>query len=331
MLPLVVVTAGCGKYAEFSLPPLQPQPGAVQLTWAVRSQPVLGRGAAGDWDSVDTLNPSLVRIGERYMNFYSGFDGKTWRTGLATSPDGITWARNGKILSPEPASWEGSYIAANGAAARQNDMFFYWYQAGDPPQIGLARSPDGLHWNKHATPVISRGPRSSWDERGVADPYVITAGPYTYLFYLGQDRARRQRLGVARSRNGIQWEKFRGNPILELGEAGTFDEVGLGEPAVWQAQGSYWMLYTGRDRAENRRLGLARSQDGVAWTRVSRSAVLSGAHPWNSKVICDPHVEVAAGETRVWFGGGNQPRPDENLNGQIGFATLKIDIDRLAK
>jgi hypothetical protein len=26
----------------------------------------------------------------------------------------------------------------------------------------------------------------------------------------------------------------------------------------------------------------------------------------------------------VWFGGGNRPEPAENLNGQIGLATMRI-------
>jgi hypothetical protein len=91
------------------------------------------------------------------------------------------------------------------------------------------------------------------------------------------------------------------------------------------------MLYTGRDRNENRALGLARSQDGVSWKRVSESPVLTGSQPWDSKVVCDPHVEVSGTELHVWFGGGDAPRPAENLNGQIGFATLKLDLATLAK
>ena len=141
-----------------------------------------------------------------------------------------------------------------------------------------------------------------------------------YLFYLGQDRARRQRLGVARSADGLHWQKLRANPILELGEYGAFDEQGLGEPAVWQSQGWYWMLYTGRDRTDRRRLGLAQSRDGVAWRKLP--AVYSGDSPWNSAALCDPEIELQGSVIRVWFGGGDKPRLDENLNGQIGAATL---------
>ena len=48
-------------------------------------------GAPGEWDAVDVLNPSVLRQGDAYYNFYSGYDGQTWHTGLAVSPDGIAW------------------------------------------------------------------------------------------------------------------------------------------------------------------------------------------------------------------------------------------------
>ena len=172
--------------------------------------------------------------------------------------------------------------------------------------------------------MLETGPRGSWDEMGAADPFVIRVEEVFYMYYLGQDRARRQRLGVARSNNGIDWWKLRANPVLELGPAGAFDETGLGEPAVWRSHGRYWMLYTARDAKEHRRIGMAVSPDGVAWERVPGGAVLEGSEDWNAKVVCDPDVEVLGDTVRVWFGGGDQAQPAENLTGQIGVATLHV-------
>ncbi|MBL8174346.1 MAG: hypothetical protein JNK48_06745 [Bryobacterales bacterium] len=319
ILPCLLL-AGCGRYEDFQLPVVERAPAAGRFQWEQRPGPVLGRGSEGEWDGSDALNPSVVRTADEYKNFYSGFDGKAWHTGLATSADGIAWTKVGKGLSPE--GWEGDYIAANGSAMQVDGQFLYWYQGGKVPRIGLARTADGVTWKKHPQPVLEVGPRGSWDERGVADPYVIRAGGYYFLFYLGQDRARRQRLGVARSKDGVEWTKLRSNPVLELGEYGAFDENGLGEPAVWYSNGSYWMLYTGRDRVENRRMGLARSQNGVSWERVS-APVISGGEAWNAKVVCDASVEVQPDGIRVWFGGGDVASPDERLNGQIGYGVLR--------
>ncbi len=320
VVPLAIVWLyGCGRYQDFTLP-LQPGGPDVHWRWEARAEPVLTRGGAGDWDSVDVLNPSVIRQGEAYYNLYSGFDGKAWHTGLAVSVDGIAWRKEGKLLSPDPETWEGDYIAANGSAVGDENGILYYYQAGQPPRIGLARSSNGHQWRRQGPPVLPMGPVGAWDERGVADPYVIRTGAHYYMFYLGQDRARRQRLGVARSGDGVTWYKLRRNPILELGQYGAFDENGLGEPAVWVSHGYYWMLYTGRDRGEGRRIGLARSLNGVDWEK--RPEVFAGDQAWDSKVVCDPSVLIENGRVRVWFGGGDVATPDHGLHGQIGFATL---------
>ncbi|MEN6600987.1 MAG: hypothetical protein ABFD86_01130 [Bryobacteraceae bacterium] len=323
-VPILILATGCGRYEDFTLPAPVGAPTGTTFSAEAFAWPVLGRGATGEWDGVDTLNPAIVMRGGTYYNFYSGFDGKTWHTGLATSADGLEWTRRGKVLSPKPETWEGDYIAANGTALLSGGMFLYWYQAGGRrPSIGFATSADGTHWTREPLPVLQPGPRGSWDERGVADPCVIWKKDAFYMYYLGQDRAGRQRLGVARSTGGKRWEKLRSNPVMELGPEGAFDENGLGEPAVWTEYGWYWMLYTGRDRAENRRLGLARSRDGVHWHRASDKAVFEGGQSWNSKVVCDPSVLVDGGIVRVWFGGGDAASPDEHLNGQIGLAILR--------
>jgi predicted GH43/DUF377 family glycosyl hydrolase len=333
-LPLAAIflLTGCGRYADFTLPPVGG--GDPNLTFAFDAlpEPVLGRNST--WASRDALAPSVVRQGV-WVNFFSGYDGITWRTGSVFSRDaGIHWGpESPEFLAPDPHSWEGSYIAGNGSALVDRGHFWYWYVAGarNAGRIGLVRSNDDREWRREPAPVLRNGPFESWDERAVADPYVIRVGPHFYLYYLGHDRAAppRQRIGVARSTDGLHWEKLRSNPILEPGPPGSFDEAGVGEPAVWQSHGYYWMLFTGRDFSEIRRLGLARSTDGVHWTKLP--TVFSGTQPWDSKVICDPTVLVENGEIRVWFGGGDVASPDENLHGQIGYAVLRPVSATLAK
>ena len=324
-LLLPVILSGCGRYADFTLPPPDADGPRAPFVWEASPEPVLTRGPSGAWDSGDVLNPSVVRFKDIYVNLYSGFDGHTWHTGIATLDGQGHWQKVGRALSPE--GWEGQYIAANGAAVVSGNEILYWYVAGEPGagKIGLARSPNGgLDWMKQAKPVLSQGPRGSFDEIAVADPYVIQRGGWFYMFYLGQDRAARQRLGIARSHDGVGWEKLRSNPVLELGEPGAFDENGLGEPAVWTSGGSYWMLYTGRDRGERRRIGLAGSADGIHWERDSSFAPVAGKEPWNNQVLCDPSVELTSdGTVRVWFGGGDVAAPDQGIHGQIGVGVLR--------
>jgi hypothetical protein len=331
MLAAAIALAGCNRYADFTLPSLAG--GDPNLTFAFdeRPEPVLS-------DGVDALNPSVVRF-TGLTNLYSVFDGKTWSTALAVSNGDSQWQSQGVVVSPGSRTWEADYIAANGSALEHRGALWYWYQAGprNGESIGLARmdsqqpiSDVGLPvpdthpiFQKLGNPVLAPGPFKSWDERAVADPYVIRVEPYFYMYYLGHDRAQppRQRIGVARSRDGILWEKLRSNPILSPGPPGSFDEAGDGEPAVWSSHGYYWMLFTGRDFSERRRLGLARSTDGIHWKKLP--AIFTGASAWDSKVICDPTVLIESGQIHVWFGGGDVASPDENLHGKIGYATLR--------
>jgi hypothetical protein len=314
VLLLCLSLSACGGYAEFTLPPVSGGDPRITFILEERAGPVLTRGS---WR--DALNPSVA--GGAML--YSAWDGKTWHTVRAESANGLDWQDRGVVLSPDPRTWEGSYIAANGTALQVGGELWHWYVAGpeERPAIGLVRG-----GSKQPAPVLTPGPFMSWDERGVADPYVIQVGSWFYMYFLGQDRALRQRLGVARTSDGIHWEKLRSNPVLEPGGPGDFDENGLGEPAVWNSHGFYWMLYTGRAADETRRLGLARSADGVRWTRLP--AVFSGAGAWDSKVICDPTVQVNGDEIRVWFGGGDIARQDYNLNGQIGYGVLRATLGK---
>ena len=327
---LLVALSSCAapKQARFALNgcgeaiPFDPMASA----WRVEPAPQLSPGAAGDWDDSDVLNPSVIRVGAEYFNFYSGFDGETWRTGLATSPDGLAWTKSpaNPLLEPDPSTWEGDYIAANGAVARDESGFLHWYQAGERnrTQIGLARSADGISWTKTPEPVLETGPPGAWDESALGDPYVFACGSEYYLYYLGQNRFGIQRLGVARSADGVIWQKSHLNPLLEPGGNSEFDERGLGEPAVFRTAEAYWMIYVGRDASERRALGWARSPDGVTWEKIPALGILEGTHPWDAAVICDPSVWFD-GALKVWFGGGDRASPDENLNGQIGLAVME--------
>ncbi|MCX6609524.1 MAG: hypothetical protein NTW74_01590 [Acidobacteria bacterium] len=307
-LLFALLLCGCGRYDDFALP--KPQGPPLDLRWQPNPAPVIERGA-----SPDVLNPSVVRWRDGYINLYSLFDGTSWHTALATSKDGLSWQDSGKVIDAK-----GDYIAANGGALVVGSELLYAYQAGPKGKtvIHLARSSDGRSWT--TAPILSLGPSMSWDEISIGDPYLISASGEIYLFYLGEDRARRQRLGVAKSKDGTTWTKHRG-PLVELGGAGDFDENGLGEPAVFEANGQWVMLYTGRDRKEKRAMGYAVSKDGRHWEKL-KEPVLRGDQPWNSAVVCDATVLVENCKARIWFGGGDLPKPDERLNGQIGYAEL---------
>ncbi len=298
--------------------------------------PVLKKGNMGEWDSIDLLNPSVVEIEGKYYNYYSGYDGEKWSTGVAMSDDGVEWDKyeNNPVITLSDSGWDSSYIAANGSAVYYKENVYYFYQGNDEngkTQIGLAISEDKVNFEKEEAPVITCGENGEWDCNGVADPYVIEHKGNLYMYYLGMNELGVQRLGVAVSNDGINWVKSNANPILDVGAKGSFDENGLGEPSVYYSSPFFYMLYTGRDADEIRNIGLAYSLDGVNWYKENYNGLIELKNDaWDSKVICD--TTFLYNDTQdllyVWYGGGNEAEPAENLNGNVGVFTVDISQNR---
>lgn len=294
-------------------------------------KPVLERGNEGSWDFVDVLNPSVIKFGNQYFNYYSGYDGATWRTGVATSEDGYNWVKyeENPVFGIENIKTEhNDYIAANGSAVVFQNKVYYFYHFCNKmgfAEIGLAISEDGYTFQDQGI-VLSTGDEGTWESNAVADPYAIVKNDVIYLYYLGQNEAGIQRLGVAMSIDGMKWTKSVANPILDVGSAGAFDENGLGEPSVYYESPYYYMLYTGRNMKEERNIGLAVSLNGIDWRKFSYNGEFHQSEEWNSAVICDTTFQKVDEEVLVYYGGGNEPEPAQNLNGQIGV--FKVDIEQ---
>lgn len=297
-----------------------------------QSQPLINTGKSGEWDSIDVLNPSVIKFNNTYVNYYSGYDGQTWKTGIATSKDGVSWIKlpNNPVLFPNNADWDTKYISANGSAIVFNNKIFYAYHGVDSDnttRVGMATSNNISSLIKESKPVLSPGPSGSWDSAAVADPYLFLQDGILFMYYLGQDKFGIQRLGIAKSTDGIHWEKSIANPIMDVGAKGTFDENGLGEPSVIFIPPYYYMLYTGRDAREHRNLGYAISMNGISWKKMTTKGIVDNSKfgSWASKVICDSTFIEINNEITVFFGGGDVASPDQNLNGKIGSFLFKAD------
>lgn len=303
------------------------------LSETVKKVPIINVGEVG-WDSVDVLNPSVIKFNGQYYNYYSGYDGEVWRTGLAISENGESWTKieNNPILDIRKDEWDNSYIAANGSAVCFKGKVYYFYHGTNAEngkaEIGLAISENGEFFDfRTDEPVLKVGMGASWDASGVADPYVIVFDDKLYMYYLGMDEFGVQKLGVAVSSDGMVWNKYERNPIMDVGVSGSFDEKGLGEPSVIYNAPYFWMLYTGRNAIEQRNIGIGVSLDGINWKKLNYEGIIDlQDNSWNSQVMCDTSLlREEDGTIRAWYGGGNVPAPAQNINGKIGVFDIILD------
>ncbi|MBI2886784.1 MAG: hypothetical protein HYY02_06215, partial [Chloroflexi bacterium] len=172
--------------------------------------------------------------------------------------------------------------------------------------IGLATSRDGESWEKwQGNPVLRPGPPGGWDSRSVHDPRVLWDGRRFLMWYSGYDGVR-WRVGLATSEDGLRWARFPGNPVLETGPVGSWDESGVAYSSVLAQAGSYLMWYQGLDPAGRWRIGHAASLDGVQWFKSAENPVLGPGPPgaWDQERAFTPHVLSWRGGFLMLYGGG---------------------------
>src|SRR5262249_47861925 len=126
------------------------------------------------------------------------------------------------------------------------------------------------------------------------------------LYYTGTDSGGVAKIGRATATApGGPFTRDGGNPLLTVGNVGSFDEKGVKDPVVAKLGASdYRMLYTGVDADGIERVGYATSTDGVSWTK--RGVLLDPSQiPYtNDEMGVEPTGMLLDGSTlHVWTSG----------------------------
>ena len=125
-----------------------------QPTFAFEARPEPGAGARGRVGHGRCAEPLGRAPGDSLLNFYSGFDGNTWRTGCGLRQTACSGEKRGMVLAPDPRTWEGSYIAANGSRAVHRQDAFWLLVPGRPE-----RARRGLGSRASEGDALAKGPR----------------------------------------------------------------------------------------------------------------------------------------------------------------------------
>lgn len=121
-------------------------------------------------------------------------------------------------------------------------------------------------------------------------------------------------IAVVESPDGEHWSQPQ--IVLPPNPASKWED-GINRPCVIYHKSQYLMWYTGQDKKHSW-IGMASSKDGIIWTRMSATPVVSPDYRWEKKSIMCPHVlwDEATNVFKMWYSGGNQYEPDA-----IGYAT----------
>ncbi|MDR2763375.1 MAG: glycoside hydrolase family 127 protein [Planctomycetaceae bacterium] len=176
---------------------------------------------------------------------------------FATSTDGINWKRmSDKPVLVATEKWENESVMCPVTIWDEEEKVFkMWYSAGgayEPTDRGYATSKDGLNWTKHKEPVFSgnRNDKNAWDHWGVAGGTVLKLKGEYYLFYIGYKTIDYAQTGMAKSKDGIVWERSNGNPIVSPSEDYDKLSVYITQVIYRENEKRWYLWYSGRNKTE---------------------------------------------------------------------------------
>ena len=305
--------------------------GITQTLWQKYPQnPVLGNGAQGFWDDSGVYAPSVVFVNTVYKMFYAGYNGFNYQVGLATSTDKLNWTRHFSLPVLEygsPGSWDARYVTQP-SVLFINGIYKMWYTGSAADllpffKIGYAISSNGTNWDKYDfNPVLSASTIGNWDPEGISSPSVIYKDGIYYMWFTGHKNIS-SAIGLATSSNGINWDWYQGNPVLE-GDINSWDK-NVANCEVLEIGGNFLMWFSGKDGSTSR-IGFANSEDGVNWEKYQGNPVLeNGPGFWEQFSVDEPDILYIEGEyLYMWYSGFDNPN-----HSQIGFANqLTIGVEQ---
>jgi signal transduction histidine kinase/DNA-binding response OmpR family regulator/predicted GH43/DUF377 family glycosyl hydrolase len=299
--------------------------------------PVFSPRKSGEWDRL-IFSPSVIYEDRVYHLWYVGTEKNSTgygNVGYATSTDGIHWEKyEGNPLQFKCAgvSWDTTIIVVE--VLKKGSMYYMWYTGESKENwlityIGYAWSDDGTNWTKHPDPVLKPGIDDDWDAQYVSTPKVMFdermpngQGEQFHMWYTGvaDQMPRTHRVGYATSKDGIHWEKYEDNPVLDLGGPDSWDSRWVVASTVNFKGSSYEMWYYGFDDIQYG-IGFATSIDGINWIRYPGNPVLNAGElgTWDSGYALYGQVELIGDSVyQMWYCGGNQTRE------KFGYATTSV-------
>jgi len=274
----------------------------------------------------------VLKDGSTWKIWYTGDDSNKKRIAYATSVDGMTWAKGGKVIAPEdPGVSANIQFGAFAPTVWKTASGFSMLLTGRKlvgggvyqTKVMETTSTDGLVWAGPSPALNPSGTNTNFDFSNLNSPDLLsdpgTADPYK-LYYSGNtidaNGNFHTRIGLATSSNGTSFNKFNGSQtggsVLDVGAAGAaFDArqasgVSATEPGGTGPKfvGFYWGT---RGSDFKPRLGEATSPDGSTWMKVAGTAdggsllALPNGNQFNKGGERDPSVLYDAGTYDLYF------------------------------
>jgi len=196
----------------------------------------------------------------------------------------------------------------------ETHKFYCYFHAGfspsDQQKTFLAISANGISWTLPSTaPTLDVGPAGTWEALYVAYAVVAKVGSNWYMWYEGSSTGSTVAIGLATSKDGRNWAKYSGNPVLSADKS-------IGEPTSPGAMtgsvyynsdngGTFYLLY-GVGELGHRTTNIAQTKDGHTITRYTNNPILApSANGWDSACAAGAVLLYDNGTYYLFYLGGS--------------------------
>lgn len=193
-----------------------------------------------------------------------------------------------------------------------------------------------INFTKNPTnPVLPRTTVfGEWDAIAASDPYVLMINDTLRMWYTGvgwlstSDTSVHQRIGYAWSIDGINWNKYNDNPVLDY-SATSWDNLGVETPCVLidslaPVSERYKLWYAGQNQSSGiYDIGYAYSSDGINWNKHPNTVLETGSpSSWENAYLEGPCVLLLNDTLRMWYASADLTGDGSSTDftGNIGYA-----------
>jgi predicted GH43/DUF377 family glycosyl hydrolase len=212
---------------------------------------------AADYESKGLCAPCAKVIAGKVHLFYQTYgNGKNDAICHASSSDGVHFERNktNPVFRPT-GDWNcGRAIDAEVFAFK--GKYFLLFATRDPEykiQIqGVASAPINTNFGRDQWTQLTNEPilkpEYPWEGQCVEGASVIQVGDLLYMFYAGAYNNYPQQIGVAKSSDGVKWERISNKPFLRNGFPGEWNYSESGHPHIFKDNnGRSYLFYQGNN------------------------------------------------------------------------------------
>jgi predicted GH43/DUF377 family glycosyl hydrolase len=211
----------------------------------------------GDYEKKGLAAPCALVIGGKVNLFYQTYgNGKNDAICHAVSKDGIHFTRNETNPVFHPTGDWNCGRAIDAEVFRYKDKYLLFFATRDTSykiQIqGVASAPLVTNFNRDQWtqltdyPILK--PRYPWEGDCIEAAAVVQKGDLLYMFYAGAYNNNPQQIGVAKSVDGVTWERLSNKPFLTNGDPGEWNYSESGHPHIFKDEdGKTYLFFQGNN------------------------------------------------------------------------------------